>query len=116
MRGQPWSKSDARLLKWAKRGTFVSLFGYACLMTGALLATGCATSAYQVDAPNASGLSSYNNHQRYDDSVVAYCEELSLEVAFGLVSQNPEAFTVESVTEMVGYFYQNCIRDNGRGA
>lgn len=44
MRGQPWSKPDARALKWAKRLTIVSMFGYACLMAGALLGmSGCAT-------------------------------------------------------------------------
>jgi len=49
MRGQPWSKGQARALKWAKRLTVVSMFGYACLMAGALLGmSGCATTGQNV--------------------------------------------------------------------
>lgn len=76
---------------------------------------GCATTPGNTVTPlSPSGLSEYNNHSRYDDGVIAYCESISLTVAYELVAQNPEAFTVEQVTDIVGYLYGNCIRDNGR--
>lgn len=51
-----------------------------------------------------------------DEYVKAMCEDEAMTVTLNLVLISPSEFTKEGVTDIVGYLYRNCIRDNGRGA
>lgn len=101
----------------------VSMCHKALIVLGVLLVgvaigalSGCATTPGNTVTPPSGPVSIYNDQSRYDESIIAMCEAQSLTVAYELVSQSPEAFTVEAVTDIVGYLYGNCLRDNGRGA
>ena len=52
----------------------------------------------------------------FDEYVMAMCEAQAMEVTLSLVKMSPELFTEEGVIEIMGYLYNNCLRDNGRSA
>ncbi len=77
--------------------------------------SGCAGKG-TVTTPGAAFTPSSSDMSQDDAAVINMCQQQALQVTYDLVIQAPELFTEQTVVEISRYLYENCIRDNGRGA
>ena len=109
MRGQPFSAKDKRALKWAKRLLFVGMFGYVCLMVGALSA--CSVVNHTVTSPpaavrgpNHAGPNFWN--ERDNEKKQAACAE----VVAGMARKNN---ATDADLDRVKWIYWSCLKGTG---
>lgn len=110
MRGQPFSAKDKRALKWAKRLVMVSMFGYACLMIGALSA--CTTGVVKdtvtrppAMGPHHAGPNTWNREDSEKRQAFCYAEVLKVvKAAKGVVDADLPA---------VKAMWFDCMNQNG---